>query len=220
MLRRLVLLALISLGMPLLYGILGVGLGAIPIGPAGPAADAAIDVFVVSNRYHTSLVLPLRSHGIDWTVRHPAGDFGAFPPATSHIGFGWGDRDFYMETRTLSDMRFITALRAITAVGDTVMHVQLWGEPQPGDNVRMIRVTAEQLRALSDYVRQSFAGDTPRLYPGRGYGPLDAFYEGNGRYSMFVTCNVWLSRALSHAGIRTGLWTPFAHSLLFHRDRE
>jgi uncharacterized protein (TIGR02117 family) len=223
MLRRLLLLALALVAIPLLYGILGLGLGAVPVGPlgpqtAGPAADSqAIDVYVVSNRYHTSLVLPLRSPAIDWTVRHPADHFGAFPPATSHIGFGWGDRDFYMETRTLSDIRFVTALRAISAAGETVMHVQLWGEPRPDEHVRMIRVTPAQHLALVDFVQRSFAGETPRLYPGRGYGPFDAFYEGVGSYSLFTTCNEWVSQALRHAGLRTGLWTPFALSILSHR---
>jgi uncharacterized protein (TIGR02117 family) len=233
MLRRLLLALFVLPALVLLYGVLGLSLGAVPIGGGplgggplggGPLGDGAagadrpVEVFVASNGYHASLVLPLRAHGIDWTERHPPGHFAAAAPGVTHIAFGWGDRDFYMETRTLADLRAGTALRAMFARGGTVMHAALWGRPEPGPDVRRIVATRVQYLALADFVRRSFTGAAPRLHPGRGYGPHDAFYEAVGSYSLIETCNEWVSRGLRAAGIRTGLWTPFAHSILWQAE--
>ncbi|MSP87254.1 MAG: TIGR02117 family protein [Alphaproteobacteria bacterium] len=217
MLRRL-LLALAALpALALLYVVLGLGLGAIPVGGRDDG-DGPVEIFIVSNGYHASLVLPLRAHGIDWTERHPPEHFVRPAPGASHIWFGWGERDFYMETRTLADLRIGTALGALFADKETVMHVALWMDPAHGADARRIMASRAQHLKLTEFVRAAFAGPELQLYHGRGYGPHDAFYAAVGRYSAIATCNEWTSRALRYAGIRTGLWTPFAHSILWHRD--
>ena len=53
---------------------------------------------------------------------------------------------------------------------------------------------------------------------GRGYSDDDAFYEAVGGYSFIFTCNEWTGRALRAAGVRTGLWTPLAQSLMWRLD--
>jgi uncharacterized protein (TIGR02117 family) len=215
--RRL-LFALASLpALALAYVALGFGLGAIPVG-GQDHGEGPVEIFVVSNGYHASLVLPLRAHGVDWTERHPPHHFAAPAPEASHAWFGWGERDFYMETRTLADVRLGTALGALVYGTETVMHVALSPAPTPNANTRRIVASRGQYLKLAEFVRAAFAGPEPRLHPGRGYGPHDAFYAAIGRYSAIETCNEWTSRALRHAGIRTGRWTPFAQSILWHRE--
>jgi uncharacterized protein (TIGR02117 family) len=70
-------------------------------------------------------------------------------------------------------------------------------------------------------VRRSFALDeagAPRPLLGSGYRDWDMFYESPGGYSVFLTCNEWTGRALRAAGVRTGLWTPFAQSIMWRLD--
>ena len=57
---------------------------------------------------------------------------------------------------------------------------------------------------------------TGRTMPllGRGYGPADVFYEARGPYNAFFTCNEWTGEALRAAGVRMGIWTPFAQSIM------
>lgn len=215
--RRLLLALLALPALALLYVVLGFGLGAIPVGGRDDG-DGPVEIFIVSNGYHASLVLPLRAHGIDWTDRHPPDHFAAPASNASHVWFGWGERDFYMETRTLADVRIGTAVGALIFGTETVMHVALSGNPGPGPRTRRIVASRAQYLKLADFVLAAFAGPEPRLYPGRGYGPNDAFYQAVGRYSAIETCNEWTSRALRHAGLRTGLWTPFADSVLRHRE--
>ncbi|UOP01875.1 DUF2459 domain-containing protein [Kingella potus] len=59
-------------------------------------------------------------------------------------------------------------------------------------------------------------GATYRTLPvsGAHYTPDDAFYEAEGRYHLFNTCNSWLNRRLAESGLRSVVWTPFAAPLL------
>ena len=42
----------------------------------------------------------------------------------------------------------------------------------------------------------------------------DNFYEANGSYHLFRTCNVWTNQVLINAGIKTAIWTPFDSGIL------
>lgn len=200
------------------YTLAGYGLGALALdsGEQVPAGEG-VPIFVYSNGYHASLVLPLRAAGIDWAERFPAADFARPQPMATHVMLGWGERDFYMNTRTLADAQAGTAVRAILGLGGAVMHVALIGEPAPGASVRPLMLSTARYAALAAYADASFARDAAgglRLHPGRGYGGHDAFYEGIGRYTAFNTCNEWVGRGLRLAGVPAGIWTPFASSLL------
>ncbi len=209
--------------LPALFGVLyvaaGYGLGALYLGsrPEPVPPGQGVPVFVYSNGYHASLVLPLRVAGVDWTERFPADDFGRPQPLATHVMLGWGERDFYMNTRTLADLELVTGLKAVLGLGGAVMHVALIGEPLPSPDLRPILLPVERYAALAAFIEDSFARDAAggiMLHPGKGYGGHDAFYAGTGRYTALHTCNEWVGRALRAAGVPTGIWTPFASSLL------
>ena len=54
--------------------------------------------------------------------------------------------------------------------------------------------------------------------PAPGYSDSDLFYEANGSYNLIGNCNEWTGAALRHAGVRMGLWTPLAGSVLDHLE--
>ena len=217
--RILVGVLLLSVLCSLTYVGLGFGLGALSLPETAFLSenDKPISIFVVSNGYHASFVLPLRAAGTDWGSQFPRDDFADPPADATHVMFGWGERDFYMNTRRLADLEFGLTVRAALGLGGTVMHVALVGEPGPGADVRAISLTPAGYARLVGHVEGGFARDGAgriRLHAGRGYGPHDAFYQGTGRYSLFNTCNEWVGRGLRAAGVPVGVWTPFASSLL------
>lgn len=219
-LRRLLLLALAIVLAPVallaLYGLAALGLGAVPTGSRLAAAPGQVPIYVISNGYHASFVLPLRAAGIDWSDMFAPTDFRRPPPPdATHVMFGWGDRDFYMNTRTVADIRVWTALAALLSQGEAVMHVTFIREPVIGPAARPLSLDTKQYRRLADFIDASFA-DGPVLHPGRGYGDFDAFYAGTGVYSPVLTCNEWVGRGLRAAGAPTGLWTPFVQNLFWH----
>jgi uncharacterized protein (TIGR02117 family) len=222
--RRIFLLSLAILLAPFAliaaYALAAIGLGAVPTGSAAQAAPGGVPIYVLSNGYHASFVLPLRAAGIDWAEAFPATDFRRPPPpAATYVMFGWGDRDFYMNTRRLADLRLSTGLTALLSQGEAVMHVTYIVEPATGPDVRPLMLDVAQYRRLAEFINASFRTDAAgrrRLHPGRGYGDHDAFYVGTGVYSLVLTCNEWVGRGLRAAGAPTGLWTPLAQSVLWH----
>jgi uncharacterized protein (TIGR02117 family) len=171
-----------------------------------------ITVYVESNGVHTGLVLPKRAPGVDWRTLAPATDLADPRYARfDHIGIGWGERAFYLQTATWADVRPGTVLAAAIGSDATLMHVEHLPRPQPGPDVRAIVLRPAEYRALAAAIADSFRPGGAS-YP--GYAGYDAFYDARGRYDAVATCNAWTGAMLRRAGVRVGRWTPFPVTVL------
>jgi uncharacterized protein (TIGR02117 family) len=181
-------------------------------------ADGAVTVGVMSNGYHASLVLPVSAAGIDWRqVFDPA-----HPDEPQHdagwLALGWGDRDFYMQTRKLADMRPATLLRAILGLGDTTVQAIWIADAARLPGLRMVRVSPERYRRMSDVVRARLRRDArgqAQVHAGAGYGANDAFYAAQGRYAPWRTCNEWVADVLRAGSIAVPVWAPLPQALMW-----
>ncbi len=186
-------------------------LGRTPVNAAWTEPAAGVTIYVITNGVHSGLVLPVNSNGVDWRVRTPASDLRD-PAATGDWrAFGWGDREFYLNTPDWAHLKIMTALSALTGSGSTLIHVDHWRAFAPDGTVRPLRLRPEEYRRLTAFVAASFAY---RPTPIPGFGGNDVFYPAKGHYSAFVTCNVWVGRALAAAGVRTGRWTVFESDVM------
>ncbi len=195
------------LAVPMLYAAAGAVGGLVPTNSAWRQATQGVRIYVEDNGIHTGIVLP--AQGWEDIVRP---EHFRDPRYARHgwRSFGWGDRAFYVETPTWSDLRPMTVLRAATGSDRTVMHVDAVPEPQVGASVRAVMLSPQEYARLLDVIRSSFAAGPPV----HGYGDYDAFYPAHGRYSAIRTCNAWTGEALRHAGVRMGAWTPFSATVL------
>jgi uncharacterized protein (TIGR02117 family) len=185
-------------------------LSALPLGTPSPVAGGT-KIHVVSNGWHVSLVLPVG----DWPRDLAHGPYRVDVSQARLVAFGWGERRFYMDTRTFADIDFATGLRALAWNADTVVHATfLDAVDEAHPRVRTLIVSQAQLDALNAHVRESFAAATPEPV-GDGFGPADAFFRARGVYSPIATCNEWVGAALRNAGIPIGAWTPLSQSLLW-----
>ena len=202
--------ALLVLG----YAIAGQVGGAIPTNRSWrPAADGGVRIFVESNGVHTGIVVPKVAAGIDWRGLAPARDladprFGAF----DHLAIGWGEKAFYLETKTWADVKLRTVLAAAVGSTHTLMHVEHVPAPAVGDDVRAVVLSVAEYRRLAAFIAASFRPGGAR-YP--GYARYDVFYDARGRYDALTTCNAWTGDALRHAGVRVGAWTPFPGTVMW-----
>lgn len=217
--RRIVIGLGVVLALPFLYVLAALLLGLIPANAGWREPAQGITIFVRSNGVHTWIVMPKVTPQFDWRpfappghLRDPRYGWG------DHIAVGYGERNFYLNTPTWSDLTLSTALRAGAGLGDALMHVEHDHGPEAQDWQRPIVVTPAQYRRLAYAVAQGFrrdgAGATVPLI-GRGYNDWDVFYEGRGGYSAVLTCNEWTGRMLRAAGVRTGLWTPLEQSIMW-----
>jgi len=192
-------------------------LGTIPVnGEFAPAAQG-VPLCVRTNGIHADFVVPAANETMDWRTRHPSAHFPRLEGQPAYIAFGWGDRAFYLDTPTWADLELATALKALSGLGQAAMHVEYVDLPARGERVACTRISEAQYGALARYIRGWFkhgAGAAPIRIEAPGYGAADAFYEANGAYSLFFTCNEWLRRGLAESGIRTPAWSPFDGALL------
>lgn len=176
---------------------------------SGPPASG-ITIYVYSNGVHTGLMLPTVHPLHDWRARIRADDLPDPRKAGRWLIFGWGERNFYLNTPRWSDVDPLIVARAAVGSGQTLMHVDHLQRLWRGPDLRPVMLTAAQYRALVVAIEADFA-------PGaaiRGYCADDVFYPGRGRYSAITTCNEWTGAKLRRIGVRVGLWTPTAWSVM------
>lgn len=207
--------------LPLTYLLFAIILSLVPVGhPFDPVEGNGIEIFISSNGVHTDFVVPIMSGSMDWHSYFPASNFRGIDPSTmSHIAFGWGDQAFYLETPTWADLKMSTAVKALFFKSNSAMHVTYLRKPKPSSTVKRLVITESQYAQLASYIESSFQKDSNGQFywiSGSGYRANDTFYVANGSFSLFKTCNAWTGKGLREMGVKTGVWTPFSHSVLFY----
>lgn len=200
--------------MTVLYILAGITLGAIPVNSSYAQATEGIEIFVTDNGVHTDLVLPIKTDIIDWRDKLYLQDYAGADSSFTHVGFGWGDRQFYMETPEWKDLTLTTAITSLFWPTRTAMHVEYIAQPLRQNKYQQpVIITKAQYQALVQYILDSFQqqpnGDF-LLIEGKGYHTRDNFYEANGKFHLFKTCNSWVNGGLKAMGHRAAFWAPFS----------
>jgi len=175
-----------------------------------------VRIFVYSNGVHTGLLLPTVNEQWDWRPFAPASDLRDPHEAGEMLLFGWGDREFYLNTPSWNDLSISTALYAMIGTGRTLIHVDHVNRPIAGPDLKPIVLTPAQYRSLSQRIAAQFDVDTRGHRPSAiaGYGNDDAFYPARGHYYAARTCNEWTGSMLRSIGVRVGIWTPTAGGVM------
>ncbi len=205
---------LVLLGLTVFLG------AAIPRNRASVAAEQGVRIWVLAGSIHTDLIVPARHQAWDWTDLVSRDDVRLADPSLDHLALGWGDRTFYLETRTWGDVKLGNVASAFVGLDETAMHVEWFpGGWQTSPTCRSLVLTEEQYGRLCRFMKASFRLDREgraQRIDAPGYREADAFYEANGRYSVYRTCNTWTGEALAYAGVKVGVWTPTPWSVLYH----
>ncbi|ESR26538.1 hypothetical protein N177_0757 [Lutibaculum baratangense AMV1] len=191
-------------------------------GSAVPASRGeGARVLLLANPIHTDIVLPATPEILGRFEFLAEDGLALDHPDLANLVFGWGARDFYINTPIWSDLRPGPAARALT-VDRSVMHVSLAGPiGEDGPDLRCLDLGEAELDRLLAAIEARFsrgAGGRPRLIAGAGYTPYDRFYEAEGWFNLLVGCNTFTAGALRAAGITTGLWTPLPATLFLSLD--
>ena len=186
-----------------------------------PAADG-IEIFLTSNLVHADVVLPIRSDVIDWSEHFPASCFGGDTRHATHVAIGWGDKGFFLETPTWSDLRASTAVHALLWPSPTCLHVSLLRPESLVDSPASVRISPEQYAELVQFILASFKTDgelAASQITGESYGSNDAFFDARGAYHGLNTCNSRVGAAIRSAGVRAAWLTPMPRSVYLYLPR-
>ena len=102
-------------------------------------------------------------------------------------------------------------------------------KPRKSERCVEIKLTQAQYKKMVNEIKQSFQtsndsamGLKPKLIEtAANYGTSDCFYEAEGKYSLFKTCNVWTNNTLKVSGLKAAFWAPFSDEVMeIHKLKE
>jgi uncharacterized protein (TIGR02117 family) len=216
--RRVLKILIWIVGIIILYVLVMVMVSCIPVNRKDIDSAADISIYIKTNGVHTDIVVPVRTSIKDWSQSIKPENTG-YSFADGYVGFGWGDRDFYLNTPQWSDLKVSTALGAIFYMGSSIMHTTFMQDVNESDNCVRIDLSLREYQQLIAYIESGFNFDEsghPIMIPDAAYGSRDSFYEGTGRYSLVYTCNSWTNEGLKAADQKAALWTLTDFGLLQH----
>lgn len=212
------------LGVLLLMIVLYVGsvfvLSYIPVNSDFEPCDVkCVEIYLLSNGVHTDLVLPIRNKHKDWSEAIPFEHILSKDSLMRYIAFGWGDRQFYLETPTWAELKFGTAVKALFVPSSAAMHVTFYKYMAENENCKKVSISYLEYNKMIRYIEDSFRSNKEggfTLIRNLSYGDDDCFYEANGKFHLFYTCNTWTNNGLKHSGLKASVWTPFDGAILDH----
>ncbi|MCB0428961.1 MAG: TIGR02117 family protein [Flavobacteriales bacterium] len=198
----------------LLYVVIGWLLSKWRVNTDADIIKGDITVYLLSNGVHTDLVVPTCHALMNWPAWLGTDIPSTVDTTLPYLGFGWGDKGFYLETPTWADLKASVAFKAMFWLSTSAMHVTYHAQPETGPRCKVIRLNEQQYRQLIDYIQSGFRDQQPTAIHATTYGTQDAFFEGCGTYNLFFTCNTWTNDGLKSAGLPACKWTGLDGPLL------
>lgn len=166
-------------------------------------------IYLASNGVHLDIVIP--KEGIESKLlshlRHK--------PNENYLAFGWGDKEFYLNTPTWNDLTLKTAFKAVFLKGPSLIHITRY------QNIKShwieIKITESELKKLNNYFYETFElnnNEEKILLKSQGYTTRDDFYKAKGSFSFYKTCNSWVNTGFKKSGLKACFWTPFDFGLM------
>ena len=178
-----------------------------------PAEKAWVSIFIKTNGVHTDIVVPIKSEIYDWSKEILFENTTSKSTNFNYLAMGWGDKGFYLETHNWEDLKASVAFKAAFGLSSTAIHTTFYKSINCNESCKKINITKEQYVRLIYFIQKSFQknkeGHFIPIRTNQVYGTNDAFYESEGKYSLFYTCNTWANNALKESGQRCCFWTPF-----------
>jgi len=155
-------------------------------------------IYVVRHEWHTGLVI--KYDDIDSRLWPEKDDF----PEALYLEVGWGDRDFYQTPRAGLGILLQAALKSPASVLFVVGLPTAVTRYFPYADILEIPLSQRGLEELVRFIHTTYKRDASGQTIPLGFGHNhrhSMFYLAEGDYSLFNTCNSWISQALQAAGL-------------------
>jgi len=172
---------------------------AAPLLPPTDSGPRVHDIRVVSNGWHTAIVVP----GSELAATGLLPEADQFPGA-AFLEFGWGDRVYYPAREKTLGMTLSAVLIKTPAVMHIAGRARAPGRTDADSEVARVALTEGGFRHLVRAIAGEFErleGDSaepisPGLYPD------SHFYNARGTFHLLNTCNTWTARMLRAGGVK------------------
>ncbi|MFB2894194.1 DUF2459 domain-containing protein [Aerosakkonemataceae cyanobacterium BLCC-F50] len=179
-------------------------------------------VCVINDGMHINIVLPVSNSLVDWREFINISAIGKDATANyKYLTFGWGDRDFYIQTPTLAELNLITAVKALFLPTPSTILVQGFAKLPQNRELKCVKVTKTDYLKLTQFIQNTFQFNSQNqpIRIANGHLSSSGFYAANGSYSILRTCNNWAAEALRKADVDTPLWAGLSSAVMLHFGR-
>lgn len=120
--------------------------------------DKKYQIFIKSNGVHTDIVLPIKSDIINWSELFLFENTLSKSTDFSYVGIGWGDKGFYLDTPTWSELKVSTALIAGTGLGNAALHITYYKDILEDDLTYSMEIDENQYKSIILSVKKVYNG--------------------------------------------------------------
>jgi uncharacterized protein (TIGR02117 family) len=178
-----------------------------------PLPGRDVTIFIITNGDHTDIVVPVKNSIKDWSSEVKFTNTISRGTNAKYVALGWGDKEFFLNTPTWSQLKLSVAFKAAFALSSAAIHATFYKSIRQNEDCRQITISNSQYTRLVAYIDNTFkrdaAGNVINIKTTANYDNNDAFYEAKGKYNLFYTCNTWANNALKACGQKACVWTPF-----------
>ncbi len=181
--------------------------------------NKGITIYMRSDGIHTDFVFPVQSQVFDWREYISPEDTKGKDSTLKYIAIGWGDQGFFLNTPVWAELKASTAIDACFYLGKSAIHTNYLSELDFKYKHVQFKVSNKQYKKLIVYIKKTIKKNKYNkldCIKNRGYWKTDSFYQTNGSYGLFNTCNSWINDGLKEADLPACLWSPF-NSGIFHK---
>lgn len=182
-------------------------------------ASCHFQVCVAQLGFHTNIIVPVQNEIFDWR-RYLTLNSGSQLQKldNSYVGFGWGERNWYMNPPTELPLMLRDGFRALFLPNPSVLRVRTYYSFPQNYDIKCIGVKQTHYLELMEFIHNSFQlskqGEKVRLT----HNPYTntSFYEAKGTYSILNNSNHWTTEGLRVANINTPLGCGFSLAIMHH----
>src|SRR4029450_10177122 len=161
------------------------------------AQEEPFYIYIVRYEWHTGLVV--KYDDIELHLWPEKDDF----PEALYLEVGWGDRNFYQTPQPGLGILLQAALKSPASVLFVIGLPAAVTHYFPYADILEIPLSQRALEELARFTQRTYKRDVPGhaipLGPGHNHR-YSMFYRAEGDYSLFNTCNSWISKALQAEG--------------------
>ncbi|GET43471.1 DUF2459 domain-containing protein [Microseira wollei] len=186
-------------------------------------ASCDVKICVINFGFHSEIVVPVQNKIFDWRKHLSFNQIGAGKNADyNYLGFGWGEREFYMNPPREIDAKIAAGIKALFLPNPSVIRVEGYKNLPQNFEIECLGVSQSGYLKLNKFIRDTFQlnrqGEKNR-FP---YGVRQnvSYYEAKGTYSILRNCNSWTAEALRKADVNTPVWAGLSTAIMLHLDNS
>lgn len=166
---------------------------------------------------HSDIIVPIKNDIFDWQQFLSLANNGREDSTNyRYLSFGWGDRDFYMQSPTQLKQILTLGFQALFFSDASVIRVQLYQTLPRNMEIKCVGISKSNYLNLIQFIKNSFRLDNSGVIK-LNYNSINVkFYAAKAQYSILQNSNNWTAAGLQKAQVNTPIWAGLSTAIMLH----